>query len=118
MLKDLAPIHWRIAARTAVLTLLGQAMIPMGAVAQSSPSEPPTQSPIKHVVVIIGENRSFDHVYATYKPVSGDTVSNLLSKGIVNNDGSNGPNYGITAQYYAADRTKYSISPGGKQAYV
>jgi phospholipase C len=118
MLKDLAPIHWRIAARTAVLTLLGQAMIPMGAVAQQSPSEPPTQTPIKHVIVIIGENRSFDHVYATYKPVSGDTVSNLLSKGIINNDGSKGPNYGITAQYYAADRTQYSVSPGGKQAYV
>ena len=28
-----------------------------------------TTSPIKHVIVIIGENRSFDHVFATYEPV-------------------------------------------------
>ena len=46
MLKDLAPIHWRIAARTAVLTLLGQAMIPMGAVAQQAPSEPRPNRPL------------------------------------------------------------------------
>ena len=25
-----------------------------------------TTSPIKHVIVIVGENRSFDHEYATY----------------------------------------------------
>ena len=30
-----------------------------------------TRTPIKHVVVIVGENRSFDHVYATYKPKHG-----------------------------------------------
>ena len=30
-----------------------------------------TTSPIKHVIVIIGENRSFDHVFATYVPKSG-----------------------------------------------
>ena len=27
-----------------------------------------TTTPIKHVIVIIGENRSFDHVFATYQP--------------------------------------------------
>jgi phospholipase C len=43
-----------------------------------------TQTPIKHVIVIIGENRSFDHVFATYVPQSpGQTVNNLLSEGIV-----------------------------------
>ena len=26
---------------------------------------PPTRTPIKHVIIIIGENRSFDHVFAT-----------------------------------------------------
>ena len=30
-----------------------------------------TTSPIKHVIVIIGENRSFDHVFATYVPPKG-----------------------------------------------
>ena len=50
-----------------------------------------TATPIKHVIVIIGENRSFDHVYATYKPVNkGESVLNLLSKKIVNADGTPG----------------------------
>ena len=31
-------------------------------------------TPIKHVIVIIGENRSFDHVFATYVPKHGQTV--------------------------------------------
>jgi phospholipase C len=26
-----------------------------------------TESPIKHVVVVIGENRSFDHIFGTYR---------------------------------------------------
>jgi phospholipase C len=30
-----------------------------------------TTTPIKHVIVIIGENRSFDHVFATYVPQNG-----------------------------------------------
>src|ERR1700735_1611525 len=52
-----------------------------------------TVSPIKHVIVIIGENRSFDHVFATYKPKNGQTVNNLLSEGIVNADGTPGKNF-------------------------
>jgi phospholipase C len=50
-----------------------------------------TASPIKHVIIIIGENRTFDHVFATYVPKQGETVSNLLSKGIVNGDGTSRP---------------------------
>ena len=39
------------------------------------------RTPIKHVIVIIGENRSFDHVFATYVPNQpGETVNNLLSR--------------------------------------
>ena len=52
-----------------------------------------TTTPIKHVIVIIGENRSFDHVFATYQPTHGQTVWNLLSEGIVNADGTPGPNF-------------------------
>ena len=32
-----------------------------------------TASPIKHVIVIVGENRSFDHIFATYTPKPGET---------------------------------------------
>jgi phospholipase C len=77
----------------------------------------PTASPIKHVIVIIGENRSFDHVFATYQPTNGQTVSNLLSKGIIRADGSKGPNYSLSAQYSAVDNTTFAINPGGKTLY-
>ncbi|MGO8970122.1 MAG: alkaline phosphatase family protein [Myxococcaceae bacterium] len=61
-----------------------------------------TRTPIKHVIVIIGENRSFDHIFATYVPRHKDeTVLNLLSEGIVNADGTPGPNYGKATQYQA-----------------
>ena len=32
-------------------------------------SDSDTVSPIKHVIVIVGENRSFDHLFATYVPI-------------------------------------------------
>jgi phospholipase C len=63
-----------------------------------------TTSPIKHVIVIIGENRSFDHVFATYVPSNGQYVWNLLSEGIVNSDGTPGPNF-IQFQQQAASDT-------------
>src|ERR1700748_1326499 len=62
-----------------------------------------TTTPIKHVIVIIGENRSFDHVFATYQPVKGQSVWNLLSEGIVNADGTPGPNFWKAAQNAASD---------------
>src|SRR5579872_4307743 len=90
-----------------------------------------TTSPIKHVIIIIGENRSFDHVFATYTPKRGQTVDNLLSKGIVNADGTPGPNFNLAAQYTAIDAnpapatpplsqplpTTYQVAPGGKTPY-
>jgi phospholipase C len=44
------------------------------------------QSPIQPVIIIGGENRSFDHVFATYKPKHGQKMDNLLSKGIIKED--------------------------------
>jgi len=71
-----------------------------------------TATPIKHVIVIIGENRTFDHVFGTYVPHSGETVSNLLSKGIVKADGSRGPNFALAKQFKAVPpfRTNFFIS--------
>jgi acid phosphatase len=60
-----------------------------------------TKSPIKHVIVLIGENRTFDHLFATYVPQSSDTISNLLSKGIIKADGTPGPNFSQAAQFQA-----------------
>jgi phospholipase C len=68
-----------------------------------------TRTPIKHVIVIIGENRSFDHVFATYQPVSNDSVNNLLSEGIVKADGTPGPNYPV--QNSACDTGSGGVCP-------
>jgi len=68
--------------------------LPQSAYAQTATAPAPT-TPIKHVIIIIGENRTFDHVYGTYKPKEGETISNLLSKGIVKADGKPGPNYSL-----------------------
>ena len=46
------------------------------------------------VLVIVGENRSFDHIFATYVPKAGQKVRNLLSERIVNADGSLGARNG------------------------
>jgi phospholipase C len=62
-----------------------------------------TSTPIKHVIVIIGENRSFDHVFATYVPKKGESVWNLLSEGIVKADGTPGPNFPLAEQKAATD---------------
>src|SRR5690349_17939779 len=58
-----------------------------------------TATPIKHVIVLIGENHSFDNLYATFVPQSGEKVKNLLSEGIVNADGSPGPNFKLAQQF-------------------
>lgn len=78
-----------------------------------------TATPIKHVIVIIGENRTFDHVFGAYRPPRGQTISNLLSKGIINADGSPGPNFALAAQYQATltGPAKYTLSPATKTAY-
>ena len=74
--------------------------------ARPRPSRPMTRkttTPIKHVIVIIGENRSFDHVFATYVPKPGQTINNLLSEGIVKADGTPGPNFAKADQLAAVD---------------
>src|SRR5262245_1164367 len=58
-----------------------------------------TATPVKHLIVIIGENRTFDNVYGTYVPRHGQNVANLLSRGIVGADGSPGPNSAAAEQF-------------------
>ncbi|MGF6778630.1 alkaline phosphatase family protein [Paraburkholderia sp. GAS334] len=78
-----------------------------------------TASPIKHVIVIVGENRTFDHVFGAYRPRGSQTVSNLLSKGIITDDGKPGPNFSRAAQYTAVanDPSRFDLSPGSRQLY-
>jgi phospholipase C len=74
--------------------------------------QPSTETPIKHVIVLIGENRTFDHLFATYEPRSGETVKNLLSEEIINADGTPGKNFDKAAQSQATApfKTTFYIS--------
>jgi phospholipase C len=96
------------AVSLAVLQMsVGPALVAAAESSASDPGNGPTRTPIKHVIVIIGENRSFDHVFATYKPVPGETVHNLLSEGIVqiNQEGNavKGANFSKAQQFAATD---------------
>ena len=71
--------------------------------ASTSSRDNQTTTPIKHVIVIIGENRTFDHIFATYVPKKGESVWNLLSEGIVKADGTPGPNFPVAEQKAAYD---------------
>src|SRR5271156_5932875 len=77
-----------------------------------------TRTPIKHVIVVIGENRTFDHLFGLYRPRPGQTVSNLLSKGIVNADGTPGPHFAQAAQFEVEPQSSYYISAAHKTPYA
>jgi len=69
-------------------------------------------TPIKHVIVVVGENVSFDTLYGTYIPSKGQSIFNLVSQGIVNADGTPGPNYAKAVQKQAINKDNlYSMSP-------
>ncbi len=78
----------------------------------------PTRTPIKHLIVIIGENRSFDHVFGLYRPRGGQTIWNLLSRGIVNAGGKPGPNFAQAAQFRVPEQSAYYISAPLKIPYA
>jgi phospholipase C len=83
--------------------------------AQTHYGDSQTNTPIKHVIVIIGENRSFDHVFATYLPKSGETVRNLLSEGIIALDGNKnaipGPHFDKAHQLAATATDTFLLNP-------
>ena len=101
----------RLLSCAAIGAIAGNTMAPL-ATAAAAESAPKT--PIKHVIIIIGENRTFDHIFATYTPVNkGENVLNLLSEGIVKADGSPGNNYKDALQYQASDGSNqgYQLTP-------
>src|SRR5664279_3194188 len=118
-LNELTPKKWRATAVASVLALLSSTMPMSAATAPAQVKRPSTQTPIQHVIVIIGENRTLDHIFATYQPTQGQTVNNLLSEGIIQADGTPGTNFAIAHQNSAVDKIQdfYQISPGGKSLY-
>ena len=111
---------------TATILALVGAQTGMTQAATAAPSGPSfgpnsrdlaTHTPIKHVIIIIGENWSFDSIFATYQPKSGQTVRNLLSEGIVKPDGTPGASYSKSTQSSATDNGIYQLAPP-KTPYV
>ena len=84
---------------------------PVGQTPQIKTSDTNTATPIKHLIVLLGENRTFDHVFGTFQPGSGQSIFNLLSQGIVNADGSPGPNFALARQWEASATGAFTIHP-------
>ena len=114
---QLAPWKSRAAVVASLFGLAAQMMSPVFVEAKDHAR---TRTPIKHVIIIIGENRTFDHIFATYKPTHGQTIDNLLSKGIINEDGTPGPNFSKAEQRsaIAANADGFQLSPSGKSLYT
>ena len=114
---QLVSLKWRAASVAGIATLVLQLISPAIAAAEDHSRQ--TRTPIQHVIVIIGENRTFDHVFATYKPKNGESIGNLLSKGIVNEDGTPGPNFSLASQSSAIDTNAdgYQMSPSSNTRY-
>src|SRR5215472_10442423 len=80
-------MSWKHAPKRALHSLrvsavtLAMLQIVLGDALEAQQAQRPTQTPIKHVIIIVGENRTFDHLFATYQPKNGQTVDNLLSRG-------------------------------------
>lgn len=106
--QSLHALRASLAAVTVLQLSLGG---PLASPLQAQPNAP-TRTPIKHVIVLIGENRTFDHLFATYVPKSGDSVKNLLSEGIIKADGTPGEHFSKAQQFQAVApfRTEFFIS--------
>ncbi|ASW03250.1 alkaline phosphatase family protein [Paraburkholderia aromaticivorans] len=115
---QLANAHAVVAA-AAGIAAVSFAALPVSAASAVQSEESATQTPIKHVIVIVGENRTFDHVFGTYEPGNGQSVQNLLSEGIVNADGSPGPNFAKSRQFQATvtGTAQFALAPSTKSPY-
>ena len=77
-----------------------------------------TTTPIKHLIVVTGENVTFDTLYGTYIPPRGQSVYNLLSQGIVKTDGTPGANYVKAKQSQASESSVYNLNPARTGAFT
>ncbi len=97
--------------------LAASALAVMAAAAAGAGAQSLPKTPIRHLIVVIGENMSFDNLFGTYEPPAGQSVANLLSKGIVTAEGSPGPHFDLAAQSTAAVRERYLVTPPRTGAY-
>jgi CheY-like chemotaxis protein len=79
---------------------------------------PGPTTPIQHVIVIVGENHTFDNVFGAYRPRGGRKVLNLRSQGIITGDGQPGPSFAAARQKTANPGGTYSINPTRTGTYA
>jgi phospholipase C len=97
-------------------TLIAAAIGTLSGAATAASVTPTT--PIKHLIVVVGENVSFDALFATYAPKKGQRVHNLLSQGIVDTDGNPGPHYHKAVQRQAVNESfSYTLKPRKSDVY-
>ena len=78
--------------------LRGSALALLALLQLAASARAQTATPIEHLIVVVGENLSFDNLFGTYRPQSNAKIRNLLSQGIVNRDGNPGPEFIKAAQ--------------------
>src|ERR1700692_4677888 len=121
MSSRLTDVRKQLAVATSIFALLVNLGAPVTAAASEPEKHPAnhtaTATPIQHVIVIIGENRTFDHVFATYQPKENESILNLLSEGIVNADGTPGPNFSLASQSSASDTSVFQLTPSSNTPY-
>ena len=109
-------------ARASLCSLLFVAAASLAAAAtsevRSGGVRPRTSAtPIEHLIVVVGENQTFDRIFATYVSASGASVRNLLSEGIVDAHGAPGPRFALARQNRAERQTRYTLQPPRAGAY-
>jgi acid phosphatase len=98
----------KLAKRRGLFVALGAAAL-LGSAPGTAGAQ--TATPIRHLIVLIGENHSFDNVFASYRPRDGQSIRNLLSEGIIGPDGGPGPNFERARQNQAIQNGAYSLDP-------
>src|SRR5262249_6580454 len=58
--------RWAVTASAIAMLSVGPAVAGDGSTPAQTADTVATATPIKHLIVVIGENRSFDHVFGTY----------------------------------------------------
>ncbi len=109
----MSPRAGAIVALGAVLACLAgtsQASARIATVADTA-SAAPTATPIQHVIVIVGENHTFDNIYATYKAPAGPDHQGPAVRGHRQGQRRPGPERGLARQWTATDTTGGILRP-------
>jgi acid phosphatase len=86
--------------------------------AQVRPAHAP-RTPIEHLIVVVGENVTFDTLFGAYLPPKHESVRNLLSERIINADGTPGPNYVKAVQFDSMNlHGRYTVDPIAVTPYL